>query len=270
MTVSHHGISFKEDRYGGILAEVTELDDIDPERAAPSFADRIDQLLEQWHDQGKRGIWVRVPNARVAAVPELVARGFDWHHAKPGYCLLTKWLPSGENKLPSYASTQVGVGGFTLNERGEVLLVRERVSPLAAAQGMWKLPGGLTDPGEDLAETAAREVHEETGIEAAFESVASFRHSHGYAHGVDDIYFVVRMRALSEEIRIDPGEIGEAAWISREGLDELFREGLISKGTRATLDLCFDASREISATAVPSVRGGQTLLYAAPAQRASM
>ena len=26
-------------------------------------------------------------------------------------------------------------------------MVQERVSPLAKAQGMWKLPGGLADPG---------------------------------------------------------------------------------------------------------------------------
>lgn len=30
--------------------------------------------------------------------------------------------------------------------------------------GLWALPGGITDPNETLAETAVRELHEETGI----------------------------------------------------------------------------------------------------------
>ena len=51
-------------------------------------------------------------------------------------------------------------GGVVVNSRDEVLMVQERVSPLAAYQGAWKLPGGLADPGEHFAETVAREVRE--------------------------------------------------------------------------------------------------------------
>merc|ERR1712187_798474 len=137
-------------------------------------------------------------NQHAAAIPALLARGFDWHHAKPGYCLLTRWLEKSENKLPRYPSTQVGVGAFVLNSKGEVLLVNERVAAVAKAQGEWKLPGGVANPGEELAQTAAREVKEETDVDSTLLSVASFRHAHGYAHGMDDIYFVLRMRAVSE------------------------------------------------------------------------
>lgn len=56
---------------------------------------------------------------------------------------------------------QVGVGGFVLNERREVLVVQERNGPLKG-KGVWKMPTGLVSEGEDLHEAAAREILEET------------------------------------------------------------------------------------------------------------
>ena len=40
-------------------------------------------------------------------------------------------------------------------------MVVERVAPLPQFQGAWKLPGGLAERGEHLADTVAREVCEE-------------------------------------------------------------------------------------------------------------
>lgn len=257
-------LSFKADRFGGIVAEVTGVVQPSAGKAVPSFEESLDSFLATWSEQGKRGVWIKVPNRHALSIPVLLARGFDWHHAKPGYCLLNRWLASSESKLPRYPCTQVGVGGFVVNGRGEVLLVQERVSAVAAAQGQWKLPGGVADPGEELSETAAREVKEETGIDCALESVASFRHSHGYAHGMDDIYFVLRMRASTETINFDPEEIGAAEWMSREKVDALHAEGLINESNKRTFDLCFDESRAITAMKVPSVRGGHSLWYMVP------
>ena len=45
----------------------------------------------------------------------------------------------------------------------KVLLVKRGRPPLL---GLWSLPGGLVELGETLAEAAAREIHEETGIVA--------------------------------------------------------------------------------------------------------
>lgn len=47
-------------------------------------------------------------------------------------------------------------GGLVLNKYGKVLLIFRR--------GVWDLPKGKQDPGETLAETAVREVMEETGL----------------------------------------------------------------------------------------------------------
>lgn len=47
-------------------------------------------------------------------------------------------------------------GGLVSNRRGDYLLI--------SRNGMWDLPKGHQDPGEDISVTALREVEEETGI----------------------------------------------------------------------------------------------------------
>lgn len=47
-------------------------------------------------------------------------------------------------------------GGLVTNTKGEFLLIRR--------SGLWDLPKGHQEPGEDLETTALREVEEETGL----------------------------------------------------------------------------------------------------------
>lgn len=56
---------------------------------------------------------------------------------------------------------QVGVGVVVLNAEHEVLLIRRGEEP---NKGLWSIPGGKQEPGETLAQTAHREVLEETGV----------------------------------------------------------------------------------------------------------
>ncbi len=56
-----------------------------------------------------------------------------------------------------HVSPLVGAEAAVFRE-GELLLIRR------ADNGLWALPGGLTDVGETLAETAYRELWEETGV----------------------------------------------------------------------------------------------------------
>lgn len=63
---------------------------------------------------------------------------------------------------PVTSKPVAAVGAICL--RGDdVLLIRRAKPPLA---GAWSLPGGRIEPGERAAEAAARELAEETGIEA--------------------------------------------------------------------------------------------------------
>ena len=56
----------------------------------------------------------------------------------------------------------VGVGVVAIKD-GRVLLIRRAKPPRA---GRWSLPGGRQRLGETVRETARRELHEETGVEA--------------------------------------------------------------------------------------------------------
>ena len=80
-----------------------------------------------------------------------------------------------------------------------MLLVRHSYGPLN-----WEIPGGASEPGETLIETAVREVREEVGVEATAERLTGVY----YDADKDAHHFVVRCRiaecavptASSEEV----------------------------------------------------------------------
>lgn len=70
--------------------------------------------------------------------------GFDFHHAKPGFVMMYKWLPTGISaNIPEYAHTMIGVGGIVVNENRQILAISEKH---AIVPGFWKLPGGYVEP----------------------------------------------------------------------------------------------------------------------------
>lgn len=105
------------------------------------------------------------------------------------------------------------------------VLVREgRVLAAKRAQGtreagLWELPGGKLEPGEDDATALVRELQEELGVTVAAEGLVGVN-QHAYAHGV------VRLVALRcsllagepaalehEALRwLGPDELGSVEW----------------------------------------------------------
>lgn len=211
MTKESHGFVVTSDIFNGLTIDTDEQNFSTEENFEPKLADAI----PQWKGEGIRGLWVKIHLAHSFVVPVCSKLGFDYNHAQSGYVMMTKWLPDEEeNKLPEYANQFLGVAGFVLNEKKELLVIRERFSVIQSKP--WKLPGGLADKGEDLAVTARREVVEETGIEAEFVSVLGFRHQHNFRFGCSDWYFICLMKALTTEIKHCPQEIAECKWISIE------------------------------------------------------
>ncbi|PSC72444.1 Nudix hydrolase 8 [Micractinium conductrix] len=208
-----------EDNYDGLIVDDFEA----PPGTAAEFADALQGSLAAWRDKGYRGIWLKLPTTRAHYVGHAVDAGFDFHHAEQDYVMLTTWLPTDcENKLPPNASHQVGVGAFVLNERREVLVVQEKSGPLRG-KGVWKMPTGLVQQGEDVTEAAEREVLEETGVRARFDAVLAMRQAHGFAWGKSDMFFVVALKLEPgpQVLQMQEDELVGVRWMP---LEEYFAE----------------------------------------------
>ena len=56
------------------------------------------------------------------------------------------------------------VGGLAYDDAGRLLLVQRANAP---GRGLWSVPGGRVEPGEDDAAALTREMREETGLRVA-------------------------------------------------------------------------------------------------------
>jgi ADP-ribose pyrophosphatase YjhB (NUDIX family) len=74
--------------------------------------------------------------------------------------LVQEWLDDVGDGVAGYVTPKVAVGAAVRNDRGELLLIRR------ADSGVWLYPTGWCDVGYSAAEVVAKEVAEETGIEA--------------------------------------------------------------------------------------------------------
>lgn len=70
--------------------------------------------------------------------------------------------------------------------------------------------------GEDIVDAATREVKEETGVDAVFQSLVTFRHTHNMMFGNSDIYVLLMMQALTEKIIISQREVNNCKWMNVE------------------------------------------------------
>jgi 8-oxo-dGTP pyrophosphatase MutT (NUDIX family) len=212
MTVLAHS----RDQFSGVIVDAAQLP------ADAEFEAALRESLDTWRAEGLRLVWLDVPIERAALVPAAVKQGFVFHHSNEGDLMMTCRLVE-DAFVPTHATHYVGVGGVVINDKNELLVVCERHR--RTNQRYYKLPGGALQPGEHLVEAVLREVLEETGVEARFESLVCFRHWHGYRYGKSDIYFVCRLTPLSEEVTMQAEEIEECLWMP---VDEYLSHELVS------------------------------------------
>ena len=114
-------------------------------------------------------------------------------------------------------------GAVVHDAAGRLLLVRRGQEP---GRGLWSLPGGRCEPGEGAAETAVREVREETGLDvAAGPLVGRVERAGlgGVVYVIDDVACTV----LGGELA--PGDdADDVRWVDAAGLALLpLSEGLL-------------------------------------------
>ncbi|KAJ6814341.1 nudix hydrolase 10-like isoform X1 [Iris pallida] len=195
-----------DDDHGGVLVEM------EVPMSSGKFVSCLRASMLGWKQQGKRGVWLKLPIALANLVQPAVEEGFKYHHAEPSYLMLVYWIPATKNTLPINATHRVGVGAFVMNDKGEVLAVQERSGKLRGS-GLWKFPTGVVDQGEDIFAGAIREVKEETGIDTEFLEVLAFRQSHMSFFEKSDLFFVCMLRPLSFDILKQESEIEAAQWM---------------------------------------------------------
>ncbi|HEU4745219.1 MAG TPA: NUDIX domain-containing protein [Anaerolineales bacterium] len=103
-----------------------------------------------------------------------------------------------------------------IEQDGRVLLVRRAGEPF---RGLWSLPAGFINGGEDPAEAAARECLEETGLTVRVRRVLDIISGKEHARGADFI-IVYQAEVISGELKADD-DADAVEWFEREKLPQL-------------------------------------------------
>nr|XP_033794566.1 nucleoside diphosphate-linked moiety X motif 6 [Geotrypetes seraphini] len=205
------------DKFGGVTVHLPqEL----PTAHEGAFQSWLQESIKQWKAEGRAAVWMHIPILQSRFIAVAAAEGFTFHHAELDTSTLTLWLREGQSRLPGFATHQVGVAGAVLDvDTGKVLVVQDRNK----ATNAWKFPGGLSEPGEDIGNTAIREVFEETGIRSEFKSLLSIRqqHKHPGAFGKSDMYLICRLKPLTFSISFCPQECLKCEWMDLEKLAQM-------------------------------------------------
>ncbi|KAJ4835094.1 nudix (nucleoside diphosphate linked moiety X)-type motif 2, partial [Turnera subulata] len=197
------------DDFGGVIVDMKGP--MDPE----TFRSALRNSLLQWKHQGKRGVWIKLPISLVNLVETAVKEGFWYHHAEPNYLMLVYWIPETASTIPANASHRVGVGAIVLNDKREILVVQEKSGKFQGT-GVWKIPTGVVDEGEEIHMGATREVKEETGIDAEFLEIVAFRQFQKSFFEKSDLFFLCILRPQSFDIHKQELEIEAAQWMPFE------------------------------------------------------
>lgn len=211
----------KTSSHGSVTIDVRDMEE---GHDTSDFGIMLISSLAAFRNAKRSACWINVPIDLAHLIPIASAHGFRFHHAEGDMATLSIWLvPGVESKIPSFATHQVGVGGLVLRggEDGrpvEALVVREARENYGVK---YKLPGGLVNLGEDFGDAAAREVQEETGVQSRFEKVLTLRHQHAVQFARSDIYVIVQLRAVTEEIVLDDYELEFARWMDLGELREV-------------------------------------------------
>ncbi|CAD5122575.1 DgyrCDS10988 [Dimorphilus gyrociliatus] len=254
---------FKQGRIDKYKAVTVNLSPLPEDTSRNSFKKILSRYVEDYSRAGIIACWMSLPISKSFLIPPAAELGFEFHHAEKNNATLIKTL-STSSSIPLFASHQVGVAGCVVNDESkEILFVKDKHRPETHSFSRWKLPGGLADLGEDIADAAVREVYEETNIQAKFQGILSFRQHHSFpgAWGRSDLYFICHLKPITTDIQHCTREIQDCKWIT---LEEIKNDQHISPVTRAVIAMVDEGLstnwRKVNweSKVMPSVYPGQT------------
>ena len=131
--------------YRGLLLDFTVED------PPPDFAERLAPSMERWQAEGLKSAMLKLPIEHAALATAAAEQGFSFHHvpldADGRSVVLKKWLqPLLEDKIPPFATHQVGIAGLCIDDAGRLLVVKEWSDVEGGGREpskQWKLPVSL-------------------------------------------------------------------------------------------------------------------------------
>jgi 8-oxo-dGTP pyrophosphatase MutT (NUDIX family) len=116
------------------------------------------------------------------------------------------------------------------NANGEVIFAR--IPRYTTGLAEWELPAGGMEVGEEILESAKRELLEETGYTSTdHELVYTYYPMNGQAN---QIFHIVFCKAGDKVQDFDPNEVSEIRWFSRNEIKQLLRDQKVKDGFSLT------------------------------------
>ncbi|MBB5825775.1 NUDIX domain-containing protein [Micromonospora carbonacea] len=143
-------------------------------------------------------------------------------------------MPGGGAAVRDYVRHVGAVAVVALDDAGQVVLIRQYRHPVG--RHLWELPAGLIDvSGEDLADTAARELAEEADLTAGTIDVLVDLHSSpGFSNEVIRVFLARDLAEVPAGQRHERSEEEADLQVVRVDLDEAVRMVLAGEITNAS------------------------------------